>query len=1140
MQEIEIPPKDLHFHYVRIDIVNQKILWWFSTKRKNVSFGLFYKQTPEPLPGGVIVAETAEGLPVSRRQSMMHAQKHATNALTERLGSGTETSQSSAGSHLTTGTVSLKSAPEAFHQEGLGHGNAATLPSRRQKARASSTAYAAAKLLGLVEVLPIEHYESSKATIRGEYIAPKPGTYVLCFDNTFSISTSKVLHYSVGVTRPGNRGFKTHQERSDKESTESGTPPVTPPFTDVTNSAPGEAHPNSEGPMDSTRSLPSTVSRTPSSTTPSRQNSDPLTIRTNVTAQDVHPISRASIHIDNHESAPDLEGWLLKKKRKKIQGWAKRWVKLHRGVLSYAKSEDDVIRGAVQVAMAVVSTVPKQRLINVDSGTTLYQFRALNDSDYSVWFTALQEVKDHAHHWGVPLSARPSIADLPQGSATLGGSGVQLNEVSVLQSPVMADIKNIRTSQIAYVLQETHVGAVRELEQAQQTLARLRQEICSASEATQLQSLTTLVQDLESHLGQCRSYEQWYYGSLWELSRAYTRSKSRFASRHSLQRANSNVLSRTPSLLRNRSHSQLAGEPGSPSPAIATLDKHGVGDWPHSPHGVQTPSGYVSARASIDNLAEFASVESDDDLFFDAMDASLIEDVVVAPDGAMHSGETDQADQDSDSSEIALSATSTSDDAQPQQRVPSDDSRTVSVKSLTGDSLPPTRKERAVRFATTVDEGRVQRDHIKNFHRRTTLPSPVCCEPANIISILRKNIGKDLSSVAMPISLNEPINVLQSLCEELEYVDLVHQAAKCQDSLDRLMFVVAFTVSPFASRVTRGTRKPFNPLLGETYELDLPEKGFRYFAEKVSHHPPVMACHAIGSDFTWWQDTKVKNKFWGKSMELMSEGMVHLQLTAFGDHFTYTKPSTWVRNMMSTNKYLEFSGKVEVVNHTTGDVAHVVFKESGYFSSSNNEVTATLYRGVDGKVPKILSQTPVDRRLSGRWSQELMWERTATEMSLLWRANPPSPNTEDMYGFTPFTMVLNEITPDLLVDPKHDLATVRLDSLPNDDSKEQVVSETLELAEKGKFNTAPTDTRLRPDQRLFELGLPEQAETEKLRLEQKQRDVRQTRQQDQQPWEPRWFTLQVDSVTGENQWVYNNQYWSQRDTQSLPSDVWLW
>lgn len=38
--------------------------------------------------------------------------------------------------------------------------------------------------------------------------------------------------------------------------------------------------------------------------------------------------------------------------------------------------------------------------------------------------------------------------------------------------------------------------------------------------------------------------------------------------------------------------------------------------------------------------------------------------------------------------------------------------------------------------------------------------------------------------------------------------------------------------SPYSSTPGR-TAKPFNPLLGETYELVCPEKGFRFLAEKV-------------------------------------------------------------------------------------------------------------------------------------------------------------------------------------------------------------------------------------------------------------------------------------------------------------------
>jgi hypothetical protein len=51
-------------------------------------------------------------------------------------------------------------------------------------------------------------------------------------------------------------------------------------------------------------------------------------------------------------------------------------------------------------------------------------------------------------------------------------------------------------------------------------------------------------------------------------------------------------------------------------------------------------------------------------------------------------------------------------------------------------------------------------------------------------------------------------------------------------SPERLLRVAAFAVSAYSSTEGR-TAKPFNPLLGETYELAAPERGWRFLAEKV-------------------------------------------------------------------------------------------------------------------------------------------------------------------------------------------------------------------------------------------------------------------------------------------------------------------
>lgn len=52
------------------------------------------------------------------------------------------------------------------------------------------------------------------------------------------------------------------------------------------------------------------------------------------------------------------------------------------------------------------------------------------------------------------------------------------------------------------------------------------------------------------------------------------------------------------------------------------------------------------------------------------------------------------------------------------------------------------------------------------------------------------------------------------------------------DGLMRILNVAAFAVSGYSSTEGRSC-KPFNPLLGETYEADYPDKGLRFFSEKV-------------------------------------------------------------------------------------------------------------------------------------------------------------------------------------------------------------------------------------------------------------------------------------------------------------------
>jgi hypothetical protein len=155
-------------------------------------------------------------------------------------------------------------------------------------------------------------------------------------------------------------------------------------------------------------------------------------------------------------------------------------------------------------------------------------------------------------------------------------------------------------------------------------------------------------------------------------------------------------------------------------------------------------------------------------------------------------------------------------------------------------------------------------------------------------NILRKAIGKDLSKISLPVILNEPIGILQRLCEELEYSDLLDAASGLNDQFDRMVYIAAFVISGYSSSNYRTGAKNFNPLLGETYELVRPDKGWKYVAEQVSHHPPVSSCYCQSKNFVHEQIFHAKIKFWGKSMEVHPEGYSRVTLPKYEKKTTFT------------------------------------------------------------------------------------------------------------------------------------------------------------------------------------------------------------------------------------------------------------
>lgn len=101
----------------------------------------------------------------------------------------------------------------------------------------------------------------------------------------------------------------------------------------------------------------------------------------------------------------------------------------------------------------------------------------------------------------------------------------------------------------------------------------------------------------------------------------------------------------------------------------------------------------------------------------------------------------------------------------------------------------------------------------------------------------------NLINISLPVRLFEPRSYLEKLADVWVTTRFLHRAAAAHDPVERLKLVAAFFVSGIHLAFA-AWRKPFNPILGETWQATLPDETAIYM-EQISHHPPVSAFEMV-------------------------------------------------------------------------------------------------------------------------------------------------------------------------------------------------------------------------------------------------------------------------------------------------------
>ncbi|KAM7527765.1 hypothetical protein LguiB_031175 [Lonicera macranthoides] len=330
--------------------------------------------------------------------------------------------------------------------------------------------------------------------------------------------------------------------------------------------------------------------------------------------------------------------------------------------------------------------------------------------------------------------------------------------------------------------------------------------------------------------------------------------------------------------------------------------------------------------------------------------------------------------------------------------------------------------------------------------------------------MMQKYIGSDVTSmVTLPVLIFEPMTMLQKMAELMEYCQLLDLADECEDPYMRMVYASSWAVSVYYAY--QRTWKPFNPILGETYEM-VNHSGITFISEQVSHHPPMSAGHAENEHFTYDVTSKLKTKFLGNSLDVYPLGRTRVTLKRDGVLLDLVPPPTKVNNLIFGRTWVDSPGEMILTNLTTGDKVVLYFQPCGWFGRGRYEVDGYVYTATEE--PKIL--------MTGKWNESMHYQPCDIE-------GEPLPGTE-----------LEEVW--------------RLADVPENDKFQYT-----HFAHKiNSFDTAPrkllaSDSRLRPDRFALEKGDLSKAGAEKSSLEERQRAEKRNREAQGHQFTPKWFDL---------------------------------
>lgn len=203
--------------------------------------------------------------------------------------------------------------------------------------------------------------------------------------------------------------------------------------------------------------------------------------------------------------------------------------------------------------------------------------------------------------------------------------------------------------------------------------------------------------------------------------------------------------------------------------------------------------------------------------------------------------------------------------------------------------------------------------------------------------------GRSPMNVSFPVTIFQPISLLQKLIETFGYAPLFLERAGQATGVDRFKQVLAFAVATLHIPIEQ--KKPFNPILGETLQGHLGHCPI--FAEQTSHHPPISHYQILGHNFILQGYHEYQASTSANSVKARQVGMTDIR---FPDHSIFISfPFVALSGTMLGKRTFNWEGTMTIIDRHNRLFAELQFNpdKKGKFSKlfSRQKTPSDFFKG---------------------------------------------------------------------------------------------------------------------------------------------------------------------------------------------------